>query len=196
MLVLLVGCGKDDTNSNNLVDNTNQGQKPQIAIPAEATASDFSCEYVAEYVRSSGALVTESEPEAGVSYDWQEGNYSVSYSEDSAGGYIALSKTIRQAISESQYSLTVERTEWFKNGAQWDKVETHIERVNVKEGNTRRTISNRVNGVETPYYWISEGSYVSDKVYKAVDRHSKPEVKNTGDKSFRKIEQTCTYTDR
>ncbi len=70
-----------------------------------------------------------------------------------------------------------------------------IDRLWQKNGGQRHVLENRVNGVDTPYYWDYEDTRVDDKTTRTVQRHRQPSVLDHDGLHYTKDEHTCTYID-
>jgi hypothetical protein len=195
LLVFLSACGgKDKSSSSGALGNTND---PQVTVPANAEVFDYSCNEVREYVLAGDNMVRSVEyPDFGVSRGWSEGDFWMSYDEDSQGAYKSLTKARQEKISDVQYRSVSEFTDWSLADGQWTKTVRNFDRTWLKEGNLRRNLSNKVNGEEKPYYWTVETTFIDDKTERTIQRHTNPGVKNEGDIRYTKIELTCSYVRR
>ena len=192
-LVALSSCGSEENKA--ATQPVLDGNAPNVQVPADAVASDYSCEEVREFTNVSG-FQSKTYPTQGVTHDWKEGDTYVSYDVDADGLSQGLMKYRRTDLSNGQYRSEGKSTAWTKENDRWGKETIAFDRVWQKAGNIRRIVSNKVNGEEKPYQWAVETIVLDERRTKTIQRHTNPSERNSDDRKYSKIEITCTYTDR
>lgn len=194
-LTLLTACGSKSDNGGGGAGPVVKSTPSGTVIPANAVISDANCK-TTNVFREAGVEKTTSYEEKSVDYTWEADGFAYTYSEDVSGEYSDFTKAKTEKIDETTYRrfLEVETNDYTEG--RWVTDRRSIERVIRKEGTQRRVISNRVNGVEQPYYWLSEGWWEGDKKYVWINRHTNPSVRNTSVREYVSVTQTCTTIER
>jgi hypothetical protein len=187
----LAACGNGNGNPSKA-----KQEQPQIAIPANALIADYSCSEVSEFRGTDGILQTETVATKGVSYDWSAGGNLNSYTHTADGGEHSYLSARSASEGFDRTRVTGQLTTWTRVNGVLRSTVTSLERLWEKTGNTQRALSNKLNGLDEPYYWEVETVRIDLKNQRIVQRHTYPGARNTNIRAYEKIENTCFYRDR
>ncbi|MGE3260299.1 MAG: hypothetical protein AB7K68_00825 [Bacteriovoracia bacterium] len=194
LILALTACGGND--SGTASSTLGSDGSPQVAIPADATTQDYTCRVTHVFSDNGAPEETSTFDYSGVIHDWQEGDLFVSFDWDSSGNEAYLTKVRSEKITEIQKRSFIQQTHWERENGAWIQTVKNIERVSERENGQFRVISNKVNGVETPYDWNAEFTPVNDNQFKEIRRHKDPSSRNKDGIRYSKIEDVCSYTNR
>lgn len=187
----LTACGSGNSNPGKA-----KQEQPQIPIPVGAVIADYSCNELSEFRGPDGILQTETTATKGVSYEWSADGRSNSYTHTADGGEHSYLNARTENVAFDQVRVTGELTTWVRTGGVLRSTVKSLERLWQKTGNTQRALSNKINGLDEPYYWEVETVRIDLKNQRIVQRHLSPGVRDTAQRAYERIENTCFYSDR
>lgn len=191
LLLALAACGKDEAKP---VAATTLS--PQYAVPAGAEVTDYKCRADETYTLKSNGLSGQwSDTEEGVEYFWMSANQDVHYALEERNDGKAKKYTVtRGERIDGTYSRRFTSAEyWYLKDTGWTKSTAEIERV--VERATGRVVSNRVDGVDRPYYFTFTRSQ-SGNTTTQVSTHTKPSERSDDLVNVTSYTVSCTFTKR
>lgn len=172
--------------------------QPQYNIPNDALVTDYTCESKKVFIEDNGPVQTLSTTEVGVSRYWTAGEIKYFFDETSDGKIKTYQESTSRNITNTIFQKNITVEDWELINGSWQKKVEKIERIYEKQGDgsSQKVLSNKVNGVDTPYYWDVKTNDLSEKNYVFIYTHNNPSALNKDTKKFLSYTITCTYTDR
>lgn len=190
--LFLVACGSEKDSQPTLA----LTEAPQVQVPADAFVESYSCDYFREFTENGSSDVRFSYyQETGTVYSWNENGMSYSYEIEAEDHFRTLASFYSVELDAQNRFTRIVQTDWEKENGAWVKQERTIERTSVLENGKRVITSNKVNGVETPYYWQNTTENRGKETI-ITSKHSNPSVLNKNGRSYSKYEVICSYTEK
>ena len=194
LVFFLFACGRKNPNTS-VVNALGDGNAPMVSIPANAFISDYTCTEIREFRTPSGQEQSE-RSYSGVIHFWKDSGFSVSFDENSDGLSKELSRYQKYTLDGGRFRLQAENIHWQSQNGSWKKVTDQVERVTQKQGNRYITVSNKLNGVDSPFEWSMETNQIDSKIIQRISRHTNPSSLDHDGLQFTKIETSCLETSR